>query len=51
MKYLELVARAGCADEVSAIAENLEVADFRLGIERSWHEAQMILSDAIAKVR
>jgi uncharacterized hydrophobic protein (TIGR00341 family) len=32
MKYVELVARAGCADEVSAIAEKLEISDFRLGI-------------------
>ena len=32
MKYVELVADVGCADEVSAIAEKFEVADLRLGM-------------------
>lgn len=31
MKYVEVVADAGCADTVSAIAEKHEVADYRVG--------------------
>jgi len=31
MKYVEVVADAGSADTVSAIAEKLEVSDFRFG--------------------
>ncbi len=32
MKYVEVVANAGNADTVTAIADKLEARDFRLGI-------------------
>lgn len=33
MKYVEVIAQAGCADTILAIAETHEARDFRLGVE------------------
>jgi uncharacterized hydrophobic protein (TIGR00341 family) len=47
MKYVEIIADAGSADTVSAIAEKVKATDFRLGVvaENGTQQMRMLLGD------